>query len=216
MKISSIMCESSLGRPAEYTYRYHETVPDVLTVIFPGQAYFKDSPLMWYSALSAFEAGSDVLSVEYGFQSNRKDPTEDILELTNAEISEFLHSFLEEHHYEEVIFISKSIGTFLVSRLCKNSFKEVKKHILQTPLKPTIQFMNSTEKALVLVGDEDPAFGPEDRNQLKQGENIRLVLFPGANHIMEVSGNYRKSLEYLDTVASETFKFTEAIVKKVS
>lgn len=213
MKIVTVHCESSLGRPAEYTYRHHEDRSDVLSVVFPGQGYYKDAPLMWYSSIPAFEAGSDVLNLEYGFQANRSAVTDSALEAAIGEITAFLQDFLGKHHYRKVIFISKSIGTYLVSRLCSNTFHTVQDHIFQTPLEPTVEFMRNTKNALVLVGENDPAFGVSDIEKIRNLGNLRLVTFPKANHVLEVVGDYSKSLEYLMNAASETFSFVEKIVK---
>lgn len=213
MKIETVRYESNLGRPVEYTYRRHEEQSDILSVVFPGLAYYKDAPLMWYSAISAFEAGSDALNLEYGFQSNRSSATDSAIEETIREVSVSLHDFLKEHQYRKVIFISKSIGTYMVSKLCSDSFNTVQDHIFQTPLQPTVEFMQHTKNALVLVGENDPAFGASDMEKIRNLGNLRLVTFPEANHIMEVSGDYSKSLEYLVKVTSETFSFVENVVK---
>lgn len=195
MKIKTVLSSQGKGKRAQYTYRYHESPAGTLSVVFPGQAYFKDAPLMWYSAMAAFEAGSDVLSLEYGFQADRSEATGSAVEESMEEISAALQDFLKEHKYRDVIFISKSIGTYIVSRLCSDSFTTVRNHIFQTPLEPTVEFMQSTENILVLVGDSDPAFGADDMDKIRDRDNIRLVIYPGANHLLEVGGNYSKSLE---------------------
>ncbi len=212
MNIKTIQIDSSHGKPAEYTYRCHEKPAEILTVIFPGQAYYKDAPLLWYSAIPAYEAGSDVLSIEYGFHANRGGSTNSDIGETVEEISGALKNFLNKHRYRKVIFISKSIGTYIVSILCQKTFSNVKDHIFQTPLEPTVEFIQTTPNALVLVGDNDPAFGSGAMAKIRGRENVRLVSFPDANHVLEVAGNYARSLEYLTKVASETFGFIEEAV----
>ena len=195
------------GTTAVCTFRYHEEKPGVLTVIFPGQAYYKDAPLMWYSAISAFEAGSDTLNLEYTFQARTADSSPVSLETSVEDLLLFLEGFLGEHPYRKLIFIAKSIGTDVVTRVCRRQFKEVEDFIFQTPLMNTIDFMNSARNMLVLVGEDDPIFGAEDIERIANHENLRLITFPEANHILEVEGNYRKSLEYLNKLASETYSF---------
>lgn len=203
---------SKLGRPVTYTLRRHEDSVNTLTVIFPGQAYFKDAPLMWYSALAAFEAGSDTLALEYDFQSNHTGVDGDSLNQTCEEVITSLEQFLDSRDYSKLIFISKSIGTLIVSRICENHFSQVVGHIFQTPLRPTVEFMRNSSRMLVLVGDRDPAFGHQDMARIQNLKNIALVTFSGADHLLEVKGNFARSLEYLEKVSRETFNFVNLIV----
>lgn len=216
MNIEHIEYPSRLGRPVRYTYRHHDKKSEVLTVIFPGLAYFSDAPLMWYSILPAYEAGSDVLSLEYDFQSNRVEPGQDSFDATVSEIESSLDGFLNQHEYRELVFISKSIGTLFVSKLCTGKFKEVKNHIFQTPLRPTIDFMKNAQNILVIVGDSDPAFVKEDISKIEGEDQIQLFVLSGADHLLEIKGNYLASIEHLRKVASETHTFIRKITDKIN
>ncbi len=207
MRIKSLEYGPETGLTAVCTFRYHDENPGVLSVIFPGQAYYKDAPLMWYSAISAFEAGSDTLSLEYTFQAAKANTKTVTLESSIEDMLKFLEDFLSEHQYGKLIFIAKSIGTDIVTRICSHKFREVGNFIFQTPLKHTIDFMNSAANMLVLVGEDDPLFDAQDIELVSNPGHLRLITFPEANHILEVEGNYRKSLEYLNKLASETYSF---------
>ncbi len=201
-----------MGRPSLYTYRYHEEPSKVITLIFPGQGYLKDAPLMWYSAMAAYEAGSDTLSLEYAFQANRTNVTQANLEISASEIRDFLSNFLEENTYNEVIFLGKSIGTNIVSRICGGNFRNPKNYIFQTPLKSTLDFILSAENILVLVGDNDPAFDIDAIRIISNKNNIHAVVFPDANHLLEVEWDFKKSLHNLELATEETYSFVERIV----
>ena len=214
MEIENLEFESKLGKPAIYTFRSHRGGSRFLTILLPGQAYYKDAPLMWYSALAAFQAGTDTLNVEYNFQANRNSPGKFTLGSTLVELRSSLESFLSNHEYETIIMISKSIGTHFASEMGKIGNQVIKRHIFLTPLKSTIEFMKDTPEMLVMVGEKDPLFGEEDVNKVRGIRNVLAITFPDADHLMEVRDDYNASLRILEQVARECGTFVSDCIRR--
>ncbi len=207
MDIENLNVESKLGRSASYPHRHHLEDKSSLAVLFPGLAYTKDSPLMWYSAIAAYEAGYDTLSIEYGFQANHVNATRDAIELSIEEAKTTLKALQKKKGYRHFIFISKSIGTVISQGIPEISGIQVNDFIFMTPLSQTVTFIKSAGRILVLVGTADPAFRDSDIEQITGLKNVSIVTFPDADHSLEVEGDYGKSLSYLKKATDSCFNF---------
>lgn len=211
MNFESIEVESKYGRSASYSYRWYSPDSDSLSVIFPGQAYFKNSPLMWYSAISAFQAGFDTLNIEYGFQANRASSSEDVISNSISEIVTALEGLQRKKNYRRIIFIAKSIGTLISQQFPEFSETEVNDFIFLTPLSQTVPFIRNAENMLVLVGTADPLFRETELTEISGLKNVSVVTFLEANHLLEVEGDYAKSLTYLKEASEACFNFCKAV-----
>lgn len=185
--------------PAKYSYLEHSTKSSKLAVLFPGMAYPLDAPLMWYATRAAFDAGCDVLGVEYGYQANRAELDMDDLDYLIEETAGALNRMLSVQ-YSQMVFIGKSLGTVVQTEILRELSSPVRNHVFLTPLKRTIPGMLRSENALVVVGDGDGAFKAEDVGEIAGASNIKLAVIPGANHGLEVD-NFRVSLDILKDVS---------------
>ena len=215
MNVENLEFKSKLGKSSIYTYRHHPGGSKYLAVLLPGQAYFKDAPLMWYTALAAFQAGADTLSVEYGYQANRIPLDQAKLKITVQELESSLNEFLSEHTYDFVIMISKSIGTQIASQLGEIGHLKIWRHIFLTPLRSTIDFMRNANEMLVMVGESDPIFSADDLRTIKSMKNVEVLSIPGADHIMEIRGDYGASLRVLENVADRCHNYIETQIKRL-
>lgn len=213
MELDNLEFKSRLGRPSVYTYRHHTGGTDALAIILPGQAYYKDAPVMWYSAVAAYQAGADTLSVEYGFQANRAALDRATMKYTLEELMLSLEEFLSKHQYTHLIMISKSIGTLFASQIGEIGKQEVKSHIFLTPLEGTIGFIRKSKKLLVMVGENDPLFDIEILTSDRSLGNVETVTFPGGDHILEIQGDFEASLKVLETVAEKCHEFTLSSIR---
>lgn len=214
MNFENIEVESKSGEFASYPYRWHPTGADSLAVIFPGQAYFKDSPLMWYSAVAAFQAGFDTLNIEYGFQANHTPVSGEVIETSAEEILTALEILQGKKSYGRIAFISKSIGTLISQRIPQVSGIKVNDFIFMTPLSQTVAFIRDAENMLVLVGTADPAFGASELAKISGLNNVSVVTFPDANHLLEIEGDYEMSLKYLKEASVACFNFCKKVGTK--
>ena len=214
MEIENLAFESKLGKPAIFTYRYHPEGSQFLTILLPGQAYYKDAPLIWYTAIAAFQAGADTLSVEYAYQANRLDLDQSSMKVTREELKCSIDEFLGGHSYKGIFVVSKSIGTVFASELGTLLNQRISSYVFLTPLRATIEFMRKCMRLLVLVGEEDPVFNKEDINTVRALPNAEILSFPGANHILEIPGDFEGSLGILEQTAKKCYDFIKSEVKR--
>ena len=93
-----------------------------LAVFFPGIGYHNDKPLLYYSRKLASEAGFQCIRVDYnGFASGIKGDMEKMKEALETAYSqtELILSSVDWKTYEDIVFISKSIGTVVAARYAK-------------------------------------------------------------------------------------------------
>lgn len=184
-----------------------------LMVIFPGLGYTCDRPLLYYARKLASNAGYDTChTVEYGHidKTGLIGNKEKMLEVykkikVDADKSLADIDFLQ---YENILFISKSIGTAVASSFAKElADKGVKvpiKHVLYTPLEQTFVFHPSN--AIAFTGTNDPWCNTDEVISLAKKENIPIYVYEDANHSLE-TGDVSKDLDNLKNVMELTNKF---------
>lgn len=211
IKISAFEVDSKNGSPAVYTSYSHSKTSSTLLVSFPGMAYSMDAPLMWYSTLAAIESGYDVLGLEYSFQVRGNPGFNSDLDKVVGEITDGLKKFLKEHKYEQVIFLAKSIGTVIGPRVMEEMDITLDGFVFLTPLERTLNYINSSQKMLAVIGEIDPAFPPHAVKQIRDPKSVMLV--PGADHGMEIPGKSVESVEVLKNVTARCKQFFLEIKK---
>lgn len=162
-------------------------------------------PLMYYSYKVALELGLDVLCIDYGFQISHKDfdmNTE--LDIVVRESEQILKKCLSKN-YKKIIFIGKSLGTIIQSKLSKELIDYEQIHVYLTPVDKT--FENIVDyPCLVITGTEDRKISISNMNIIENNKNIELVKISGGNHRLECSDTL-KSIEMLNTTIGTLKKF---------
>lgn len=91
-------------------------------------------------------------------------------------------SEMEWNQYEEIVFISKSIGTVIASAYAKEHGISCR-HILFTPLEQTYRF--EPEQGIAFIGTKDPWSDTGSVVRLSQSRNIPIHVYEDANHSLE-------------------------------
>lgn len=185
---------------ASYDYRKHPTGSSKLAVLFPGRNYPMAAPLMWYSAMAAFEAECDVIGVEYGYMANRAELEIGDMEYLVDEAVGALENVVTAQ-YSQVVFVGKSIGTIVQNEVAQSVSFPVRNRVFLTPLRQVIPAIRQTHNALVVVGDRDSAFGPSDITQVTEIPRVQLQVMPGADHGLE-TGDFKESVDVLKRTAT--------------
>lgn len=188
-----------------YVYRRHDPQVNKLAIMFPGQSYPVYAPLFWYISEIALQEGYDVLSLEYGFQ--RMHHTLESVDALVNEVGERLRAFLTEYPYRHVSAVAKSLGTVVASQLDTVLGGTDRDAIYLTPLPRAIKAMQRASRMLVAVGDQDPLFRTDDVEQIRNLAKVELVLVPGADHALEISGSIPQSIQVLGDVITRCEKF---------
>ena len=191
--------------------RYTEQNSDVLTVILPGDGYTSTKPLMYYSYKIALELGLDVLCIDYGFQiSHKKFDANTDFDIVVRESAQVLKKCLRRK-YKMIIFIGKSLGTYVQNTLSKEFMDYEQIHVYLTPVDKTIESIVDYP-CLAITGSEDRKISNLNMSSIQNNKNIELVKIEGGNHRLECSTTL-KSIEMLNTTMGILRKF---IIKHIN
>ncbi len=201
MQVDKIILPSAWGR--DIVHKYVQNGNPSVAVFFPGQNYSCELPLLYYTSKSAYEAGHDLLMLEYGYQSARtafdKTKVDQLIQECYTSISQIIHQ------YNEVVFVSKSLGTYIAGKTAELFKEKSIRHMFLTPIRSTIPFIEKFG-GFVVSGTEDPVFQEEDMKQVEGFRNTEVLRIQDADHLLEVS-NVNRSLEILNDLVEKSSRF---------
>lgn len=182
-----------------------------LAIFFPGIGYHCDKPLLYYSRKLADEAGyKSILTLDYSLAGSNitgnirgdKEKMQQAFSYLYAQTAKQLSS-VNWSDYNEILFVSKSIGTVIASAYAQN--EHISCHqILYTPLYETYLF--SPQNAIAFLGTSDPWSNIEKVTDISRTQKIPLFLYPDANHSLETKDTLR-NIKTLQDVMEETKRF---------
>ncbi|MDE7254205.1 MAG: alpha/beta hydrolase [Acetatifactor sp.] len=181
-----------------------------IAIYFPGIGYHCDKPLLYYSRSIASKLGyenSRNVSYTYnagnirGNEEKMKEAYEALFSQTEAELADIIWS-----EYDDVLFISKSIGTIIATSYVKKYRLNGVKHILYTPLAQTFLFAPSN--AIGFIGTADPWSNIDEITRLSAENHVPLTTYDDCNHSLEC-GDTLKNIEILKDIMQQTRDFIE-------
>ncbi|KHL92789.1 hypothetical protein QW71_27045 [Paenibacillus sp. IHB B 3415] len=191
MSVSSIIMSSHWGR--EVRHKYVAQGSKSLAVVFPGQNYSAERPLLEYAGKLAREYGCDLLLLEYGYQSARAAFKREEIDIVAEECKVALASLPE---YEQLLFISKSMGTVIAGKVASETgIGEKVSHLFLTPVAESIPYVKQS-RGSVIYGGSDPLFTEQHSAELSGLKQVRVYRIDDANHSLEV-GSVNESLAVL-------------------
>ncbi len=170
-----------------------------LAIVFPGIGYHTDKPLLYYSKKIAKSRGYQVADVPYGgFPANVKGSQEKMEACFTSALAqtEELLSGVDFARYDEVLFLSKSIGTAIACAYGQRHGLRTR-NVYFTPVAET--FRVQEQPGIVFHGTRD---GWADTAVIKaecEKRGLPLFLVPDADHSLE-TGDVRKDLSTLRRV----------------
>lgn len=183
-----------------------------IAVYFPGIGYHCDKPLLYYSRNIAFELGyTNNRNVSYkynagnirGNEEKLKEAYEALFSQTEAGLTDIVWS-----EYDDILFISKSIGTIIATSYAKKYGLKNARHILYTPLSQTYLF--APDHAIGFIGTADPWSDTDEIVRLSNANHIPIVIYEGCNHSLECDDTL-KNIENLKDVMQRTMDFCREI-----
>ena len=182
-----------------------------LAIFFPGIGYHCDKPLLYYSRKLADEAGyKSILTLDYSLagsnitgniRGDREKMQQAFSYLYEQAVKQL--SSINWQDYDEIIFISKSIGTVIASAFAQQENISCRQ-ILYTPLRETYDF--HPQNAIAFLGTSDPWSNIEKVTDISGEQKIPLFLYPDANHSLETKDTLR-NIKTLQDVMEETKRF---------
>lgn len=185
---------------------------NVLVVLLQGIGYTLDLPLLYYSKILALEKGYDVLPIECGFQSAGEklylDDEEGIRILIDESYELLKMSLCDK--YEKLIFIGKSIGTFvqrnMEARLKSENYKSEITNIYLTPIDKTYE-LGIEAHSLVVSGTKDRYIRSGYREKMMNRDDIKYIEIKDAGHSLNIKGDVNNSIKVLERIISAENEF---------
>lgn len=176
-----------------------------IAVFFPGIGYSCEKPLLYYTASMARDYGYEIIKLDYGqdiHSSHGRTPQEldQLIKLARKRILPRLLA-LNLNQYDEVLFVSKSIGTILALEM-EIGIKPPKpfQHFLFTPLEAAFPYI-SKANCVFFSGTSDP-YVPADvvRSAGRKYASKNAGIFEKCNHSLEIPGDTLGNLTRMNQI----------------
>ncbi|MBD2869102.1 alpha/beta hydrolase [Paenibacillus arenilitoris] len=201
MHIDKIILPSEWGR--DISHKHIKNDNTTVAVFFPGQNYSCELPLLYYTGKSAYDEGHDLLMLEYGYQSARTAFEEAKVDQLIQECYTSINQII--NNYNDVVFVSKSLGTYIAGKTAELFKERSIRHVFLTPIRSTIPIIEKFG-GLVVSGTKDPVFHEEDIEHIEGFPNTEVLRIKDANHALEVS-DLHQSLEILKSLVEVSSRF---------
>lgn len=168
---------------------------DKLVVIFPGAGYGIDCPLLYYADFLFESRGYERKYIDYQSIVLNKELSVDE---KKTQVRNFVKTKTKEidfRKYEEVVFLSKSIGAIEAGWLADELEIEVKQ-IFLTPVRDALLYVGSGNK--VVIGTCDREF--EFVKKCCDDRDVQVLYIEGVNHSLEIEDEPFESMEVLRKV----------------
>ena len=169
-----------------------------IVVSFPGGRGY-EVPLLYFGSKYFENVGYEKLFINHPASGDISN--EAIYENVKRVFSEI--NFAE---YEHVVFIGKSLGTYVACKL-KEEYCIPATLILLTPIEPTLVYIReSNDIRLVATAENDRHVDAGLVRALCDKERIPCYVEPNVGHRMEVKGDIRRDLQIVANVLEEIDK----------
>lgn len=178
-----------------------------LCVLFPGIGYTIDKPLLYYSreiVRNDYEIKAIVYHGDYKKAKSKKENLETFYRNAYQDVCEQCSS-IDFTAYEDILFISKSIGTALAEKYAREHQLMVRS-VLFTPLAYT--FEGESSKAIAFHGTHDPWVDHEELMSLSFRHQVPMICIEGADHSLN-TGDLDLDLIHLKQVMDDVKVFIE-------
>ncbi len=159
-----------------------------IAVIFPGVGYTKDRPLLYYAAKQAVKCDYELAHIDFsGIEwSKEKLKDRDFLGKVMERCLKITEDTLEKYgdmSGDDILFISKSIGTVVATAYAKK--RSVKaKQVCFSPLEMTEDYVQK-EGAVFFYGNADPFADHVAIEKIGKDKKLEMHCIDGGNHSLE-------------------------------
>lgn len=179
--------------------RMQNQIEQKLAVVFPGIGYHCDKPLLYHAKKVAAAHGYEVREVPYqGFPAKVKGDPDKMRQsfLMAMEQSEELLRDVDWERYEQILFLSKSVGTCVAAAFAaRHGLKTA--NVYFTPVGATFDF--HPQEGIVFHGTADPWASDAEIEEGCRACGLPLINIPDTNHSLE-SGDPMRDLQILREV----------------
>lgn len=177
-----------------------------IAVVFPGIGYHTDKPLLYYSKKIAAKHGYEILNITYpdlphGIKGSA-EKMQKAGEQALREVEEQLRD-VKFSEYEDVLFLSKSIGT-AVAAAYANKNVPAARQVYYTPVEQS--FPHIRTEGIAFSGTADQWARHEVIAERCRERNLPLYVTRGANHSLETEDPLQ-DIQNLDVIMHHTWNY---------
>lgn len=179
-----------------------------VAVLFPGIGYHTDKPLLYYSKKLAREREYEIIEIKYGeLPSEVKGNPDKMLEAFRKALQYATEQLttVKFNTYNEVLFISKSVGTAVAATYAKEHHINARQ-IYYTPVAESFEAIG--QEGIVFHGTADPWAETAKIRKECEKRKLPLYLTENANHSMETE-NVGKDLEIMKEIMEKTAAYMD-------
>lgn len=166
-----------------------------LLIEFPGRNYSCDRPLLYYCEKVFSNRGYDVIKLDYNFRlKGDKNDVSGLIEEAK-DIVKMQLDMVDFSGYEDIVFVSKSMGSALAGHF--ELYYNIKvRHIYLTPVDAGLKYMQKG-KCIVVAGKEDKILESRKLRIYCVEQDIPLKQFEEVGHSLEHPEDISKTLAIL-------------------
>ncbi len=159
-----------------------------IAILFPGIGYTCDRPLLYYAGKICSQCQYEQTHVSY---TNLPKSIPEAFPEAYAQAESCLEN-IRWNEYNDILFISKSIGTAVAAAYAKNHGIQCR-NIYYTPLAQTFEF--APQAGIVFHGTGDPWADTAGIRTKCEERRLPLHIIDNANHSLELSASSRAALQ---------------------
>lgn len=156
-----------------------------IAVIFPGIGYHPDKPLLYFARMAAKAQGYQVVNVTYGnFPRQVKGSPEKMKAafLSAVEQAETELEGIDFHQYDDILFISKSVGTAVAAAYGRKHGLKTR-NVYYTPIGESFDFIQ--QEGIVFHGTKDGWVETDVIREKCEKGHFPLYITENGNHSLE-------------------------------
>ena len=218
--ITSLTIEGYSGNPVANRFFRQRSETGRLAIQLPGLWYTCDMPLLYYSRLVLVRRGIDVLQLhtDYTGPVFQSSSPEERLQWGYLDARGALQAALAQREYQQLILVGKSIGTIPMAQLVEAGIGMDTILIWLTPLLHQSRLVESALQwrgpALFAVGTGDSTYQAQVLDRICQQTGAEVIIIEGADHSLEIPGDWSRSLQAMDEVMSGLEGFLDQHLEK--
>lgn len=185
-----------------------------IVCLFPGIGYTCDKPLLYYSSKMLSALGWQTIRIAYGgFPSGVKGNAAKMKQCAEMalEQAEKLLKDTDWSRYDEILFVSKSVGTVVAGAYAQKHHIACR-HVLFTPVEASFSF--GIREAIAFHGTSDPWADSEVIRDACLAAGIPLYTTEKANHSLE-TGDVGDDIETLKNTMNIVKDYAEGKPERV-
>ena len=154
-----------------------------LAVLFPGRNYSCDKPLLYYAGKVFSGRGYEVIRLGYNYKlEGDKEDISGLIAEAHTHVENDLRN-ISFSEYEDVVFISKSMGTALAGEYARQHGIRARQ-IYLTPVADSLRYMERG-KCIVIAGKDDCFLDSRRLRIFCVEQDIPLKQFDDTGHSLE-------------------------------